>query len=194
MGLVAGVGALAVVGAATGVVSLSGAGEPVGTPKVALGGSYGVAAVVPTTFGTVAVQQVSRLRGLTHKQVSGVSHFPSFVGADKVQLQVGVELTNLDDRRAAPFSPTLFRLRIGTGKLLPPSGANFRPGRLQPSASLSGVVIFVVPRGNQPLTVEIVEPGVPGARPKIDLGRLATPFEGTIESIGHDHVAKVRNR
>lgn len=190
--VVAFVGALSAAGVATSLVSMTG-GTPV-EERRAVGGRYGVTAVVPTTFGTVAVQRVNRLRGLTHQQLSGVTHFPSYVGPDKVQLQLGVELTNLDDRRSTPFSPKLFRLRVGSGRLLTPRAANFRAGRLQPSASLRGDVIFIVPRGTAPMTVEIVEPGVRGARPVIDLGRRAASFEGTIDAIGHDHIERVRNR
>lgn len=192
--LVAGVGALSAAGVATAVVTMAGGGEDATPPRVATGGTYALAGAVPASFGAVTVTSVTRLKGLSHRQLSGVTHFPSYIGPDKVQLQAHVELSNMHESKAFAFTPGMFRLRVGKGALQRPKSANFAPGLLQPLATLRGDVIFVVPRRNARMTIEIAEPGVSGPNPVIDLGRLATPREATVDALGHDHITRVRNR
>jgi hypothetical protein len=141
---------------------------------------------LPTSFGVVAVEGVKKLTGLTPKQLAGMTHFPSWVTPDKMQVQVFLELTNLE-KHPISYTPQQFRLIVGSGRPLPSLGTTF-PGRiLQPSASIDGQVTFVAPRrarGRAHLWLEFQDPGSK-APVRIDLGSART--RGRIPSAAELH-------
>ena len=105
-----------------------------------LKGPFGVSQDIPTSFGAVAIDNVEKVNGLTAKALSGVTHgISNYVPPNKTQVQASVTLTNLLNDRSQAYSPTQFRLLIGK-KRKPAKDvrASFRPGRLQPGASISG--------------------------------------------------------
>jgi hypothetical protein len=153
-------------------------------PQVpALTGPFGVSQDIPTSFGAVAIDNVEKVNGLTAKALAGVTHgISNYVPPNKVQVQASVTLTNLLNADTVDYSPTQFRLLVGRKrKPVEDVRASFRPGTLQPNASISGQVKFIAPRTGSQLWIEFTDP----KRPKpilIDLGKTGkTPddaFDG----------------
>jgi hypothetical protein len=179
-GLIA-LAAVAVAGGVTGVRSLTGGpvASTVATPAaVAASAHQGVHKVgdeIPTGFGWVAAETVQKSSGVTSQSVGGNTHFPSFVGADKVQIQVTLNIRNSlgarHEVRADQFS-----VLAGKKRYLP-GGATAAAMQIQPDASVGQILSYTVPRTNQPLTMEFAE--TPGADPiKIGLGRSQAMVEG----------------
>lgn len=142
---------------------------------------------IPTSFGVIAVESVQKLRGLTAKQLSGVTHFPSYVSPQRMQVQVFVELTNMRPNPVR-YSPRQFRLRVGSGRPVPITAASIPGGTLQPSASIDGLLNFVAPRVTRSgprVWLEFRDPGK--TRPvRFDLGPART--RGQIgANAPHDH-------
>jgi hypothetical protein len=166
-GLVAGVVALAVVGAVLAVGILRGPSEPVAAVP---SGPFTVGQDVPTSFGAMAVEFVEKIDGLTAKDVAGATHGVSgFVPKGQAQVQAAIALTNLSGE-VVPYDPRMFRLLVGEkGKPLSEVQATFRPGTLQPAAAVKGQLKFVVPADSK-VVLAFDDPG----RDKpllIDLGK-----------------------
>jgi hypothetical protein len=108
------------------------------------------------------------------------------VPPNKVQVQASVTLTNLLADRSQAYSPTQFRLLVGRARK--PVGdvrASFRPGRLQPGASISGQLKYIAPRTGSKLWIEFTDP----RRPKpvlIDLGRTGKTPDSAFDGF-HKH-------
>jgi hypothetical protein len=149
----------------------------------ALKGPFGVSQDIPTSFGAVAIDNVEKVNGLTAKDLSGVTHgISNYVPPNKVQVQATVTLTNLLNEQPVGYTPTQFRLLVGKKrKPVKDVRASFRPGTLQPNASISGQVKFIAPRTGSQLWIEFTDPK--RAKPLlIDLGKTGkTPddaFDG----------------
>jgi hypothetical protein len=148
-----------------------------------LRGPFGVSQDIPTSFGAIAIDNVEKVNGLTAKALAGVTHgISNYVPPNKVQVQASVTLTNLLANRSQAYSPTQFRLVVGRDrKPVRDVRASFRPGRLQPGASISGQLKYIAPRTGSKLWIEFTDPR--RAKPMlIDLGRTGkTPddaFDG----------------
>jgi hypothetical protein len=148
-----------------------------------LKGPFGTAQDIPTSFGAVAIDTVEKVNGLTAKSLAGVTHgISNYVPPNKTQVQATVTLTNLLNEQTVAYSPTQFRLLVGDAKKpVNDVRASFRPGTLQPNASISGQVKFIAPRTGSRLWIEFTDP----KRPEpilIDLGRTgrtpANAFDG----------------
>jgi hypothetical protein len=113
-----------------------------------------------TSFGAVSVESVKKVKGLTQKAIAGMTHFPSYVPPDKMQVQVVFELTNTKST-TVDYSPRQFRLRLGSGAPISLTRATFADGTLQPSASIDGQLSFIAPRrsrGTEHLWLEFKDP------------------------------------
>jgi hypothetical protein len=144
-------------------------------------GPFGVSQDIPTSFGAIAIDNVEKLNGMKAKDLTGMTHFPSYVKPNQVQVQASVSITNLLPR-TVDYSPTQFRLLVGEKrKPVDEVRASFRPGTLQPDASVSGQLKFVAPRNGSKLWLEFADPAR-RAPIVIDLGRTgrtpATAFDG----------------
>ena len=183
--LVLSVVALAAGGA---VLSASVIRQGVAEPSVpVLKGPFGVSQDIPTSFGAVAIDNVEKVNGLTAKSLAGVTHgISNYVPPNKVQVQATVTLTNLLDERTVGYSPTQFRLLIGEKrKPVKDVRASFRPGTLQPNASISGQVKFIAPRTGSRLWIEFTDPA--RAKPLlIDLGRTGRTPDNAFDGF-HKH-------
>jgi hypothetical protein len=133
--------------------------QRVSTPA-AHAGPHGVGDDVLTSFGAASVDVVKKIPGLTSKAVGGVTHYPSYIPPEKMQVQVTVTVTNLTPA-IFPVEPSkLFRLVSADGKEIVATTSNFmRTIPLQPSASLEGVLGFIVPAKGQKLQVRVTDPG-----------------------------------
>jgi hypothetical protein len=177
---------LSVVALAVGGIVLSISVIERGTPQpdiLVLKGPFGVSQDIPTSFGAVAIDNVEKVNGLTAKSLSGVTHgISNYVPPNKVQVQASVTLTNLLNEQPVAYSPTQFRLLVGKKrKPVDDVRASFRPGTLQPNASISGQLKFIAPRTGSQLWIEFTDPK--RAKPMlIDLGKTGrTPdsaFDG----------------
>ena len=152
-----------------------------------LKGPFGVSQDIPTSFGAVAIDNVEKVNGLTAKALSGVTHgISNYVPPNKTQVQASVTLTNLLRDRSQPYTPMQFRLLVGKKrKPVKEVRASFRPGRLQPGASISGQLKFVAPRNGSKLWVEFTDPK--RAKPMlIDLGKTGRTPDNAFDGF-HKH-------
>jgi hypothetical protein len=152
-----------------------------------LKGPFGVSQDIPTSFGAVAIDNVEKVNGLTAKALSGVTHgISNYVPPNKTQVQASVTLTNLLRHRSQPYSPMQFRLLVGKNrKPVKEVRASFRPGRLQPGASISGQLKFVAPRNGSKLWIEFTDPK--RAKPMlIDLGKTGRTPDNAFDGF-HKH-------
>jgi hypothetical protein len=152
-----------------------------------LKGPFGTSQDIPTSFGAVAIDNVEKVNGLTAKALSGVTHgISNYVPPNKVQVQASVTLTNLLNDRSQAYSPTQFRLLVGKNrKPVKDVRASFRPGRLQPGASISGQVKFIAPRNGSKLWIEFTDPK--RAKPMlIDLGKTGRTPDNAFDGF-HKH-------
>jgi hypothetical protein len=161
-----------------------------GTPQPAvptLKGPFGTSQDIPTSFGAVAIDNVEKVNGLTAKSLAGVTHgIANYVPPNKVQVQASVTLTNLLNEQTVDYSPTQFRLLVGRKrKPVKDVRASFRPGTLQPNASIAGQVKFVAPRTGSQLWIEFTDPK--RAKPLlIDLGRTGRTPDNAFDGF-HEH-------
>lgn len=191
--LIAAVGALALAGGVVALGTMSGgdAAEHAVAGHGALhsGRQNDIGRAIPTSFGVVAVESVQKLKGLTPKQLGGMTHFPSWVAPDQMQVQVALELRNLQ-KHTVRYSSRQFHLRVGSGKPIAPTGGTISKGILQPSAAIDVRLTFVARRATLTtprLWLELAEPG--RIRPiRVDLGPAFTP--GPVIAVRHpDHRA-----
>lgn len=157
-------------------------------PVIALPeGPFGTAQDIPASFGVVAVEHVEKINGVGVKAVSGVTHgISGFVGANKVQVQASVTLTNLLDHPIS-YDPRQFRLLVGKNrKPLNEVQSNLRPGTLQPDASIDSQLKFIAPRDGSKLWIAFSDPG--RAKPiLIDLGRTGKTPAGAFDGFHAGH-------
>ena len=173
---------LAAVGAylAAGVVGGNGHDAPV-PRQVQPDNGFAVGDSVYTSFGAVAVEAVEKNKGLTPKDLSGVTHgIAGLVPPGKVQVQAFATMTNLD-AGLVDYSPAQFSLLVGskTAKPTPLTSASIKPGTLQPNAAIDMRLSFVVPGKGQKMWVRFKDP----ARSKpylIDLGRITKTPQGPL--------------
>jgi hypothetical protein len=158
------------------------------TPAIPeLKGPFGVSQDIPTSFGAVAIDNIEKVNGVTAKDLSGVTHgISNYVPPNKTQVQASVTLTNLLGN-TVNYSPTQFRLLVG--KKRKPVGevrASFRPGTLQPDASISGQLKFVAPRNGSQLWIEFTDPKL--SKPVlIDLGKTGTTPDSAFDGFHKKH-------
>jgi hypothetical protein len=117
--------------------------------------SPGVGVPAPTGYGWVTVTHVERLRGLTARELGGMTHgVQNLVDSGKVLVAVGVTLTNAQTSPLS-YGPSMFRVRIGGpgGATVPAVASQVGPGTLQPDAGIELVLNFVVPSGGNRLAM-----------------------------------------
>lgn len=171
--IVAAMASLAVAGAVIGIGVVRQGAPPAGVPEAQLpGGPFGTAQDVPTSFGAVAVENVEKVKGLTGKDMAGMTHgVQSLVKAGKMQVNASITMTNLTDVPVA-YSPTQWQLLVGKKKTpVDEVRASIMPGTLQPDAAIDGRLSFVAPAKGEQLWIAFDDPG--RAKPiLIDLGRI----------------------
>jgi hypothetical protein len=146
-----------------------------------------------TSFGVLAVVSVQQTPGVTAKALGGVTHFPSYVPPNKMQVRVALELSNMLDH-PVPYSARQFRLRVGDGPPIAPSGASIRSGTLQPTAAVDQTLSFVVPRNERRGVHLILQFRDRGGEPPlvVQLG-TARPAAALPPAQNHDHTGRGRS-
>lgn len=147
-------------------------------------GGYAVAQEIPTSFGSVVVDDSVTIPGPTAKQLSGVTHgIQSLVPPDKVQVQTDVTLTNELDH-PVDYSPDQFVLVSGkNGKPAAATATSIRSGELRPGASIDASLSFLAPRNGSKLYVEYRDPN--GEQTLIDLGRTGVTPGDALDNYHH---------
>ncbi|MEA2184936.1 MAG: hypothetical protein QOF69_4121 [Solirubrobacteraceae bacterium] len=155
-------------------------------------GPWGTSQDIPVSFGALAVEHASKVKGLTAKDLAGAVHgIGSLVPAGQTQVNVDVNMTNLLPDPIA-YDPEQFTLHIGspTGKAVLVTKSSLRVGKLQPSASIDGELAFVIPASKKKLWLSFKDPGQ--SRPVVvDLGNNAqakkTPQSAFDHFFHHTH-------
>lgn len=98
-----------------------------------------------TSFGTVSVQSVEVLNGLSEHDLGGGAHgVQGLVTSGRTSMAVAVRLSNTSDRPVR-FAPEEFRLRAaGAKESVRASAGSLQPGVLLPGASIDGRLAFVI--------------------------------------------------
>jgi hypothetical protein len=164
--------ALAIGGGLLGIRLLQTGAE---TATVAHVGPPGLGVPAPTSFGTIEVESVQQLRGLTPKALSGMTHgIRSLVKADQVQVQLVLALRNTRGSTIA-YDPGQLALRVGRpgGKSIayPSQTTSVRGGQLAARSSMETTIGFVIPRFNAKGSRIAFQMREPGRAPlNLDLG------------------------
>lgn len=163
--------AVAVGGAVMGVRAMTSSPSAPATPPAAAQSFSGLQHIhqdIITSFGVVAVEILQKNAGVSPKSVSSSTHFPSYVGPDKLEVQTTVNIRN-SLSRPLRFDAGQFSVVAG-GKRYRVTRATVDNVRMQPDALLDENLSFVVPRKGEPLVLEFADPS--SSRPiRIDLGR-----------------------
>jgi hypothetical protein len=144
---------------------------------------------VKTSFGVLAVDSVELLKGLTAKDLAGMTHgIQSLVQSDHIQVQVSLELSNVLSA-AVPYTPEQFRVRIGHARpAYAPGFGSVRAGALQPHAGLNATIGFVLPRPARKDARLWLEFADRGARPlRIDLGTVGAAAGKAVPPAHYHH-------
>lgn len=164
--------ALAVGGALLGVRLLqTGAAE---NRSVHLG-PPGLGVPTATSFGTVEVESVAQILGLTPKQLAGMTHgIHSLVKADQMQVQLVLGLRNRGASTTS-YDPARFQLAlVRAGKktrTYASVSTSVRTGELAARSAMETTIGFVIPRFNPKGTRLSLRFREPGRAPVIlDLG------------------------
>lgn len=179
---------LAAVGGGALAVRSFGGGEPVAATAAQAehAGPHGIGEDVLTSFGAVSVDVAKKIPGLTAKALGGVTHYPSYIPPDKMQVQLTVTVTNLAPTVFTLRPGKLFRLVSGDGTEVVATTSNFlRSVELQPSAHVEGVLGFVVPAKGQRLQVRVADPS--GPVQTVDIGSAVADPTGRDSATPADH-------
>ncbi|NUR75550.1 MAG: hypothetical protein HOQ28_04585 [Thermoleophilia bacterium] len=115
-------------------------------------GPSGLGVPFRTSFGSVEVESVAQIRGLTPKALAGMTHgIHSLVKADQMQVQLVLALRNARGSTIA-YDPADFVLRLerrgGKSKTYESASTSVRAGRLSARSAMETTVGFVIPRFN----------------------------------------------
>jgi hypothetical protein len=143
--------ALGVGGGLLGIRLLQAGGAHAHAPSTT--GPPGLGVPAATSFGSVEVESVDQIRGLTPQALSGVTHgIHSLVQASQMQVQLLLALRNAHGAPVA-YDPADFRLSLVRGgkaktKTYESVTTSVRAGTLLPGSELETTVGFVIPRFN----------------------------------------------
>lgn len=118
----------------------------------------GRVAEVVTSFGTLTVDQPTFVAGVPARALAGQNHgIQDYVAVDRQLVQVPITLTNGGDSPvrydASNFSLVTMNAKSGESAPQEPASSTIYPGRLPPSATIDGVLGFVVARNGAPLVL-----------------------------------------
>ena len=183
--IIGAVALLAVFGAALGVNVITTPDDPAHQPP-----AWTVGDEVPTSFGAVAITDVSQLAGLSADDLAGVTHgVGDLVPPDKEQVELSVVVSNTSNRAVSYSFQDEFKMVTSTGgdvSQLP--GASSPTGKISGNSSLTTQLRFMAPRDGGALILEFREPGARHAS-RILVGATDQAPEGVLDGYTHDHAA-----
>lgn len=159
------VGALALAGGALGIAALTASDDGADRSTSAVGEP------IATSYGSITVEHVATLGGLTSQELGGMTHgIQNLVLSDKAQVEVSVLIVNRGDERIH-VEPSQFSLTID-GSTDPDAliGSTIRPLALEAGTGVEATLTFVVPHAAARLSVGYSDPG--GALITIPVGEL----------------------
>jgi hypothetical protein len=138
-------------------------------------GPPGLGVPAATSFGSVEVESVAQILGLTPKALAGMTHgIHSLVKADQMQVQLVLALRNRGASTTA-YDPARFQLALVRAgrktRTYPSVSTSVRTGELAARSAMETTIGFVVPRFNPKgtrLSLRFREPG--RAPVSLDLG------------------------
>ena len=144
-----------------------------------------LATSVPTDFGFLTVPYLQKLNGLTAKDLSGALHGVSgLVLAGNQQIQVTLELSSTEHSKVTPYRVDDFALLTGDGsKAYAPASTTIHNGTLQPNASVTGHLGFVVPKDGSRLRLRYAPDH--GKSVLVELGHAGLAKPGEKEPVHH---------
>ena len=139
---------------------------------------------ISTSYGSITVQHVTTIGGLTSQELGGMTHgISNLVLSDGAQVEVSVLLANQSDRTVR-VTPSQFSLSVdGATELAAPSQSSIKPVTLNAGASVEATLTFVVPQSGARMSVVYRDPG--GAGIIVPAGQLDTA--PTVADDGHSH-------
>jgi hypothetical protein len=162
--------------------------------SLALRGPAAIGQDLPTSFGVVAVESMTKSAGPTAKALAGVTHgIQNLVPPNKIQIDATVTLTNTTGR-AVRYTPAQFSLYATRGdkpgsdaRPIHLSRASVPPGTLQPQASVDATLTYIAPRNGSKLWISFHDAG--RSSPALfDLGRIdRTPPGALLQYQAHRH-------
>jgi hypothetical protein len=119
-----------------------------------------VGASMATSYGTITVEHIETIDGLTAQELGGMSHgIADLVETDEAQILVSVLAVNGSDDPVF-VEPGQFALFVeGSTEALVPTSSTIKPLTLQPGASVEASVIFVAPLSGAEISVGYSDPG-----------------------------------
>ena len=144
-----------------------------------------MATSVPTDFGFLTVPYVQKLNGLTAKKLAGAVHGVSgLVQVGNQQVQVTMELSSTERNQVTPYRVDDFTLLSGDGsKVYAPVATTIHNGTLQPNASVTGHLGFVVPKDGARLRLRYAPKA--GKSVLVELGHAGLAKPGEKEPVHH---------
>jgi hypothetical protein len=143
---------------------------------------------VATSYGTITVEHIETIDGLTAQDLGGMSHgIADLVETDEAQILVSVLAVNGSDEPVL-VEPGQFALFVdGSTDALVPTSSTIKPLTLQPGARVEASVIFVAPLSGAEISVGYSDPG--GSVLVIPAGGLDRAPVGSTTNDHADHDA-----
>ena len=180
---------LAVFGAVVGVNVITTPDDPAHQPP-----AWTVGDQVPTSFGVIAITDVSQLSGLSANDLAGVTHgVGDLVPPDKEQVELSMILSNTSNRAVSYSFQDEFKMLTSTGaevSQLP--GASSPTGKLSGNSSITTQLRFMAPRDGGALILEFREPGARHAS-RILVGATDQAPDGVLDGYTHNHASGAQN-
>jgi hypothetical protein len=151
--LVVAVGALAVAGTWQAIVTLASSSHG------AHAGQVGVGQQSATAFGSMTVETIDILDGLTAEDLGGMTHgIQNFVAADLAQVEIAVRFDNTSGD-AVRVDPGQFELAVaGSPAAVTSTGAAVRPLSLPAGAGVDVTLTYIVPRAGGEMNLHYTDP------------------------------------
>ena len=126
---------------------------------------------IATSYGSITIQHVTTIGGLTSQELGGMTHgIQNVVLSDGAQVEVSVLLANRGDRTVR-VTPSQFYLTVeGAAEPAAASESSIKPLALKAGASVEATLTFVVPQSGARMSVGYADPG--GARITVPAGQL----------------------
>jgi hypothetical protein len=183
--IIGAVALLAMFGAVLGVNVITTPDDPAHQPPAWIVGDE-----VPTSFGLIAITDVSQLAGLKAEDLGGVTHgVGDLVPPDKEQVELSVVVSNTSSRAVSYSFQDEFKMVTSTGgdvSQLP--GASSPTGKISGNSSLTTQLRFMAPRDGGALILEFREPGARHTS-RILVGATDQAPEGVLDGYTHNHAA-----
>jgi hypothetical protein len=181
--IIGAVALLAIGGAVLGVNVITIPDDPAHQPP-----AWTVGDEVPTSFGVIAVRDVSQLAGLSANDLAGVTHgVGDLVPPDKEQVELSMILSNTSSHAVNYSFQDEFKMVTSTGvEVVELPGASSPTGKLSGNSSITTQLRFMAPRDGGALILEFREPGARHAS-RILVGATDQAPEGVLDGYNHNH-------